>query len=83
MNIIKFAVIRFSDEKLKNVIVNVSDVFLNKKDELHIQPKNHEDYEERYQYYVYYRECGNECKPSDKCCIFYKGFIISLGGKLF
>ena len=80
MTSVKFAGLRFKDDKHKNYYKPIDYIFHTKGDKCHITPSDYEDYDEKHKYYVYWSSCNNNCKVTDNCCSFYKAYIVSLGG---
>lgn len=78
---ISYACVRYEDDKLKNHVAYIDDIFHDSKLHRPFNPKHENDFT-NHVYHIYFRSCvKKQCKPRDNCCNSYKGYIISLGCK--
>lgn len=73
--------INHSEDKYKNWVANVEDIYLSKSSNDNIVPKSVTDFDSSHEYYVYYRSCDTRCTKESKCCSLYKAIIVCLGCK--
>ncbi|OXU16353.1 hypothetical protein TSAR_010971 [Trichomalopsis sarcophagae] len=78
MGRIRYACLITKDDPKNRYCKPIDVIYRSKRDKQHIFPSDARDFDENHTYLVYWRVCKKNCKVEDKCCSFYKAYIISL-----
>ncbi|OXU16355.1 hypothetical protein TSAR_010973 [Trichomalopsis sarcophagae] len=79
MGRIRYACLITKDDPKNRYCKPIDVIYRSKRDKQHIFPSDARDFDKNHTYSVYWRVCKKNCKVEDKCCSFYKAYIISLG----
>lgn len=71
---------RFTSDKNKNYFIPIDEILNDRNDNDHIRPKDHNDFDPKKIYYVYWCYCdGSDCEQGE-ACKYHRGYIFGLGG---
>lgn len=83
MSTFTYACVRLTENKLKDIVVKIEDIFLDKKVKTSINPTTETDFNTNHEYRIFWRSClEKNCTPFGKCCdAFKKAYLVAIGSK--